>query len=356
MGSPKLWLKYLILLVMATACSSRPFIPPTPQATPSPHTLRSLAEPRGLHIGVAVNPNPLELDRRYSQLVSTHFNAISPENEMKWEFIHPERVRYDFTDGDRIVRFAQENDQAVYAHLLVWDSQLPQWLTEGGYSREEWIEILREHIYSVVGHYRGQIYAWDVVNEPLTDEGLLRDTIWLRNIGPEYIALALRFAHEADPNAGLFINEFNAEGLSRKSEAMYALAQGLLNQGLPLHAIGMQMHIYLRGDPTHQDLAANLARLGALGLEVYITEMDVQTYFNPSPPEERLRLQGERYSAILATCLQAPNCKAFITWGVTDATSWIPSHKGHPDVPLLFDEAYQPKPAFTAVRETLQQK
>ena len=137
-------------------------------------------------------------------------------------------------------------------------SQLPAWLTEGTWTRDELIAIIREHITTVVGHYRGRVAAWDVVNEGVGDDGSLRDTIWLRGIGPEYIDMAFRWAHEADPDALLFYNDYAGEGLGTKSDAIYALVQGLLERGVPINGVGLQMHVSLRWSPQPQDVAANM--------------------------------------------------------------------------------------------------
>ena len=191
---------------------------------------------------------------------------LTPENAMKFGLVHPEPDRYDFADADYIVGFAEAHGMQVRGHNLVWHFQLPTWLTEGTWTRDELIDILHQHITTVVGHYRGRVAAWDVVNEAIADDGSLRDTIWLRGIGPEYIDMAFRWAHEADPDALLFYNDYAGEGLGAKSDAIYALVQGLLERGVPINGVGLQMHVSLRWSPQPQDVAANMERLGALGL------------------------------------------------------------------------------------------
>ena len=315
-------------------------------------TLRSLADPHGFHIGAATDPGWLG-NQEHASLLASQFNTLAAENAMKWEFIHPEPDRYDFTGGDILVNFARANNMAVYAHVLAWDLQQPRWLTEGNYSRDEWIQIFCRHIKTVVGRYRGQVYAWDVVNEPFDDQGQLNNTLWMRKIGPEYIPMAFQWAHEADPQAVLVLNEARAEGLNAKSQAVYALAWGLLQRGVPLHAVGLQMHAGLWGEPTASDLAANLRRLTALGLQVHITEMDVRTQYLSEGPGQELQIQAKMYRQVLAVCLETPGCTTFITWGLSDQESWIPGYTGRPDMPLLFDQQRQPKPAYQAVLEEL---
>ncbi len=316
-------------------------------------TLRSLAEKRNLYIGAATDAGYFKTPG-YTDLLAQQFNILVPEVAMEWEIIHPQPGTYDFKRGDAIVAAAQANGQAVYGHTLIWDLMLPDWITEGRFTHDEWVNLLCTHIKTLVSHYKGQIYAWNVVNEPFTDEGLLRDTIFLREIGPEYIYLAFKWAHEADPMARLLFNEHNSEGLNAKSQAVYALARGLRQRGIPLDAVGLQMHVWLHGPPTQQDLAANMQRLAGLGLQAYITEMDVRTQYNDDSPEQKLAAQAEIYRQAFATCLNASNCPVFITWGVTDAQSWIPGYTGHPDMPLLFDTKSAPKPAYYAILDLLQ--
>lgn len=326
-----------------------------PGFIPGP-TLRALAQEQGRWVGVAVAPQLIANDPVYAGLLARQFNMMTPEVAMKFEVLHPERDRYDFSGGDAILAFARAHNMAVRGHTLVWDQQLPAWLTEGQFSRDQWRTILQEHIQTVVGHYKGKLAAWDVVNEAFDDNGSLRNTVWLRNIGPEYIALAFRWAHEADPQARLFYNDNGGEGLGRKSDAIYALAQGLLQSGIPISGIGMEMHTWLDGPPKPDDLAANMQRLARLGLEVHITEMDIRTQYSTQPPAAKLADQASMYRGIFSACLAAPNCKAFVTWGLTDRYSWILAKTNQPDAPLLFDEQGLPKPAFFSIRDALMGK
>jgi endo-1,4-beta-xylanase len=276
---------------------------------------------------------------------------ITPENAMKFGPLHPGRDSYDFGDADSIVDFAKSHGMEVRGHALVWHNQLPGWLIGKSWERDELIEVLREHIMTVVGRYRGRIDAWDVVNEAVADDGSLRDAIWLRSIGPDYIDMAFRWAHEADPQARLFYNDYGGEGLGRKSEAIYDLVQGLRRRGVPIHGVGLQMHIGLWPFPSPQDVAANMSRLDALGLEVHVTEMDVRIV---SPvTDEKLAEQARIYGDMLRVCLSARNCKAFALWGFTDRYSWIPQFFPGSGWALIFDESYRPKPAYNALSDAL---
>ena len=317
------------------------------------NSLRYLAENRGIFIGAAVAIEPLRNDNKYRQILGSEFNIMTAENVMKFKYLHPERDRYNFTDGDAIIEFAKNNDMQVRGHTLVWHNSLPQWITEGKFSRDELIAILQKHIYRVVTHYRGQVIAWDVVNEAIADDGALRKTIWLDKIGPEYIELAFRWAHAADPQAKLYYNDYGGEGLGKKSDAIYAFIQQLLQRGVPIHGIGLQMHVGLKNPPSPQDVATNIQRLAALGLEINITEMDVKIQDGTGTEAERFSTQANIYQNMLNVCLDAPNCKAFVLWGFTDKHSWIPWFTGNPDAPLIFDKLYQRKPAYYALREAL---
>ncbi|MFB0523517.1 MAG: endo-1,4-beta-xylanase [Candidatus Bathyarchaeia archaeon] len=313
--------------------------------------LRSLAEARGILIGAAVGYGPLQAEPLYAETLGREFNILVTENALKFEPLHPSPDRYTFQDADAIVSFAESNDMKVRGHTLVWHHQLPSWVTTGNFTREEWIGILRKHIIAVVKRYRGRVYAWDVVNEAIADDGSLRDTIWLRGIGPEYIDLAFGWAHEEDPQARLFYNDYGGEGLTQKSDAIYDLVKGLLERGVPIHGVGLQMHISLESSPKPQEVAANIDRLAGLGLEVHITEMDVR--IKHPVTEEKLSAQARVYRDMFEVCLSAENCKAFVMWGFTDRHSWIPSFFEGYGSALIFDDSYALKPAYYALSRFL---
>ena len=340
----------MILFVLAVSCAPAQREPPTTIPT-SVLPLRSLAQDRDIHIGAAVAARPLGSEALYAETLAREFNMLTPENAMKFGPLHPNRDRYDFSDADAIVDFAEAHGMQVRGHTLVWHNQLPSWLTAGNWARDEMIEILREHIMTVVGRYQGRVAAWDVVNEAVANDGSLRDTIWLRSIGPEYIDMAFRWAHEADPDALLFYNDYGGEGQGRKSDAIYTLVHGLLQRGVPIHGVGLQMHVSLDRSPEPQDVAANMKRLAALGLKVHITEMDVR--IKGPATEEKLAEQARVYRDMLEVCLAAENCRAFVLWGFTDRHSWIPHFFTGYGSGLIFDESYRPKPAYNALIDML---
>jgi endo-1,4-beta-xylanase len=281
---------------------------------------------------------------------------VTPENAMKWDALRPSRDQYNFANADTIVDFAAANDMQVRGHTLIWHHQLPAWLTESQFSPEELRAILREHILTVVGRYRGRIAAWDVVNEAVDENepSLLRQSLWLRGLGQDYLAMAFYWAHEADPQARLFYNDFGAEGTGGKSDAVYEVVKRLLQQGVPIHGVGLQMHVGLHDVPLRDDVANNMARLAALGLEIHITEMDVQIQKGTGIAAYDRESQAGIYQDMTTVCLRTPACKMFLVWGVTDLHSWIPRWTNHPDEPLLFDGAYAPKPAYYGVWRALE--
>ena len=316
-------------------------------------TLRSLAESRDFSIGAAVAAAPLRDEPAYASTIAREFNMLTPENALKFGPLSPSRGVYDFDAADAIVEFARSHSMKVRGHTLVWHMMLPAWLTEGTFAPGELRTILHDHIFTVAGRYRGQIAAWDVVNEAIADDGSLRDSIWLRAIGPEYIALAFQWAHEADPGARLFYNDYGGEGLGTKSDAIYRLVQDLLQRGLPVHGVGLQMHIGLQLGPQPQELAENMRRLGALGLQIQITELDVKIQDGSGSLEKRFAKQAQIYGDLMTIALSEPNCSAYVLWGFTDRHSWIPHFTGHPDAALIFDAAYHPKPAYFAIKDAL---
>ena len=307
-------------------------------------TLRSLAQKHNFFIGSAVNVKALRKDFLYRDRLSREFNIITAENAMKFKRLHPKPKSFDFSRTDYLMAFASANKMQVRGHTLVWHNALPDWLKEGDWTRDELIDILENHIKTVVGRYRGRIIAWDVVNEAVADDGTLRNSFWLERIGPEYIEMAFRWAYEADPNALLIYNDYGAEGLNRKSDAIYRLIKSLVANNVPIHGIGLQMHIQVDSPPNVQDVAKNMSRFTNLGLQVHITEMDVRIK-KPSLVSD-FQQQAKIYRDILRTCLLAEKCNTFVTWGFSDRYSWIPKHfKGWGDA-LLLNKNYQAKPAY----------
>jgi len=323
---------------------------PSPSVCPAPTPasgLRALATPCGIGVGAALN-DTLFSDQTYREVAAREFNRITPESVLKWSTIEPRPGEFNFGPGDAYVAFAEENGQRVHGHTLVWH-YVPQWVTDASRSRDELREVLRRHVQRTVAHWRGRIASWDVVNEPLGDDADLYDNVWLRTLGPDYIADAFRWAREADPDAVLFINDFDIEGINAKSDRLYHLVRTLRAQGVPIDGVGFQTHVAKMTLP--DTFEANLRRFADLGVRVAITELDVRM---PLPvTQQRLERQAAIYARVLRACLRLPACDAVTMWGFTDAHSWINREFPGQGAPLPFDDAYRRKPAYWALHDTL---
>ncbi len=356
-----------LVLCLAAAAFGLGFGTATPE-----RSLREAARGSGMLIGTAVRPAQLS-ETAYASTLAREFNMVEPEDALKWEVVHPERGSFDFSQADQVVDFASRHEMKVRGHTLVWHRQNPKWLTERKYTSGELAEILEKHIKTVVGHYRGKVFAWDVVNEAFDElqPGKLRSTIWSDEPGIglaenaaasssqqtySYIERCFRWAHEADPQALLFYNEAEAEAVNPKSDAIYAMVRDFRQRGVPVDGVGFQMHIAnLRADVA--SISANIKRFTALGVQVHITEMDVALPVDAggSARAEDLERQADIYRGIAAVCLTQPGCTAIQTWGFTDKYSWIGSHsKKTQGAALLFDRDYRAKPAYEALRSALE--
>jgi endo-1,4-beta-xylanase len=325
-----------------------PSTSPSAQPALEAEALKGLAGSR--LVGAAVQASLLA-DPSYASVAARHFSWITPENEMKWGQIERTRGAPNYGPADAIVSFAQDRAIRIRGHALVWHSDTPAWFE--GLSNSDASLALSSHIRATAGRYRGQLAAWDVVNEAIADGASgLRDTVYLRKLGAGYIADAFRLAREADPTALLFYNDYGAEGLGRKSDDVYSLVSGLLRDGVPIDGVGLQMHLDATARPSTADIAANMRRLAALGLLVNISEMDVRVARVAGSTAQKLDEQGRVYRDVVTACVAEPKCHAITFWGFTDRHSWIDQTFGADD-PLPFDENYRVKPAYTGVADAL---
>ncbi|MDK3254962.1 endo-1,4-beta-xylanase [Blastococcus capsensis] len=306
-------------------------------------------------------PDPFTYDKTYRKILSAEFNSVSPENQMKWDFIHPEPGVYNFGPADAIVDFAEANGQAVRGHTLLWHSQLAPWVTQGDYTDAELRQILKDHIQTVVGHYKGRIQQWDVANEIFSDPwngpiALRQENPFIQRLGPGIIADAFHWAHEADPEAKLFLNDYAVEDMGGKSDYYYELAKQLLADGVPLHGFAFQAHLDLQY-PFPSTLDDNMKRFEELGLETAITELDVRFTLPESgvPTAEQLAEQADTYQGVLEACLSVEDCNSFTIWGFNDKYSWVPGFFPSQGAATVMFEDYERKPAYYALRETLAQ-
>ena len=312
--------------------------------------------------GLEPGQSPFLYDQRYRRYVASEFNSLSPENQAKWEFVHPQQGVYNFGEMDAIVKFAKRNGQQVRGHTLLWHSQNPEWLEKGNFTDRQLRKILRDHIRRVVGRYKGQIYKWDVANEIVKDDGSgLRvgptssgGNIWITRLGPGIIADAFRWAHQADPKAKLFFNDYGVESINAKSNAYYALVQDLRKQGVPVDGFSVQSHLSTRFS-FPATLQQNLQRFDDLGLETAITELDVRMDVPEAqqPTWEQLDRQATDYRRALEACLGVERCTSFTIWGFTDRYSWVPVFFSGQGFANVFTADYKRKPAYFALLDTL---
>jgi endo-1,4-beta-xylanase len=311
-------------------------------------------------VGAAVSLPNLQQSTKYIEAVKREYTSITAENDMKMGRLWKSRYVWDFSKADVIVNFAIQNKIRVHGHCLVWykqsDTSLPQWIIDlhnaGWGTKEEWKNLLKEHITAVVGHFKGKVASWDVVNESIKDDGSERpEDIWREHIGyPEYIDWAFQCAHEADPDAVLFYNDYGYEYASAKRDKTDALIKGMLARGIPIHGYGIQMHADLpnRSEGRVKDA---IIRAGKLGVKIHISEIDIQC--NPDGGNPSLtytdalkKKQAGLYNEVSAAMANLPaNLRWGITqWNVADASSGLSKR---PDWPYLLDNDYQPKtPAY----------
>jgi endo-1,4-beta-xylanase len=314
-----------------------------------------------------------------AELVERHFNTITPENALKWVGLQPRPGQYTFEQADRFVEFGQRREMVVIGHTLVWHSQTPRWVFQEADgtppAKEVLLSRMRDHIHTVVGRYKGRIAGWDVVNEAIGDDGRLRESPWLKILGEEYLVKAYEFAHEADPDAELYYNDYGLES-GRKREGALKMLRKLQASGVKLTGVGLQGHYHL-DFPSPRQMRETIEAFANLGLAVMITELDVNVLPTPGPggadvsqnfrgdpkwdpyaqglpPEIDQRL-ARRYSELFAIFLQHRDAVSRVTfWGVTDRESWL-NHfpiRGRTNYPLLFGRDGKPKSAFHAVVDT----
>lgn len=303
-------------------------------------------------LGAAVQYQALQTDLQYRRLASDKFNLLTPENDMKFGVIEQRQGTFDFSHADAIMAFAKANGLWVRGHTLVWGQDLPDWLVNGHFTRQQAMDILKTYILTVVGHFKGQVIAWDVVNEAM-DGSQLKNTFWLQTIGPDYIALAFEWAHQADPQAALFYNDWGDDEAGPKFDAILSMVNTLRSQGAHVDGVGMETHIGFGSTFKPEDVKTNMQRLKAAGLDVEVSEMDVQLGGLPGDTSAKLQEQANIFGRMAAICMAAGNCRSFTVWGVCDRYTWLSQVVASPQQPLLFDANYQPKPAYATVVNAL---
>ena len=342
------------------------------QKSPSQPTLKDVLGKYFL-VGAAVDRNlPAGEDPQAETLVKAQFNQVVAENCMKGELIHPEVNRYDWTDADRLVDWSQRNGMTLIGHCLVWHSQPPKWIftdeTGKNVSRETLIGRMYSHIMTIVTRYRGKIKGWDVVNEAFEDDGSYRKTPYYNIIGPEYLALAFQFAHEADPNAELYYNDYSMSKPGKR-EAVCQLVRQLKAKGIRIDAVGMQSHNGYNY-PDYSDYEKSIEAFAAEGVKVMLTELDMNMLPNPKDfngaeisqnfklmeqynpyvkglDKKAQKLFNQRYLDLFRIVERHKDVISRVTfWGVNDGHTWLNDWpvKGRTNYPMLFDRDYQAKP------------
>ncbi|NOW96390.1 endo-1,4-beta-xylanase [Mucilaginibacter sp. SG564] len=333
-------------------------------------------------IGVAVNI--AAISGAEADLIEHEFNSVTPENDMKMGPIHPRENEYNWKNADAIVTFAQKHHIKIRGHNLLWHNQAPAWMFRDSVgnlvSKEVLLKRLKDHITTVVKHFKGKIYAWDVVNEAIDDNpsNYLRNSLWYQICGEDFIPKAFEFAHEADPNAALYYNDYNSE-IPSKRDKICRLLKSLIDAKVPVNGVGMQGH-WKMNDPTPEQIREAIDKYAALGLKIQITELDI-TIRSTRPPKGAdvsklpadsgytaniASLQSARYKAIFDIFRDYKKVITGVTfWNLSDRYSWLDSRGGglasgaaasdpgsrviRKAYPLLFDENLHPKKAYWSV-------
>lgn len=316
----------------------------------SPKTVREFADKKKLHFGVSVQAADV-LDPATIDLVTENFNIIIPENTLKWANIRPNKTFWNWSDMDNIVAFAQKHKIIVKGHTFVWHQQNAPFVNALK-TREDAIEVLEEQITEVMTRYKGKIAEYDVANEVLEEDGTMRNTIWLKTIGDDYLDIAFKAARKADPKAKLILNDYNNENMGNtKADAFYELVKSLIERNVPIDGVGFQMHLMAMHPVQEEAVRANVARFRELGLTVSFSEIDVRVKLPMTPEKEAEQI--DVYTKLMEIVLTEPNVDSFIMWGYTDKMSWIPQFFPGFGFAHLYDRDVQPKPVYEVIKKMI---
>ncbi|KAI0696911.1 glycoside hydrolase superfamily [Cytidiella melzeri] len=313
--------------------------------------LNTLAKAKGkLYFGTATD-NPELTDVPYTTILddNTMFGQITPGNSMKWDATEPSQGDFTFSGADQIANLAKTNGQLLRGHNCVWYNQLPSWVSSGSFTAAQLTSIIQTHCSTLVSRYKGQVcaYSWDVVNEPFNDDGTWRTDVFYNTLGTSYVQIALTAARSADPNAKLYINDYNVESPGAKSTALQNLVKTLKAANVPLDGIGLQNHWILGELPSASTLEANMNAFTALGVEVAITELDIRMTL-PSTPA-LLAQQKTDYTTVITACQAVTKCVGITVWDWTDKYSWVPSTFSGQGAACPWDQNLVKKPAYDGI-------
>jgi endo-1,4-beta-xylanase len=349
----------LIIVLLASGVYLYPRYLAAPPKLPNP-PLKDLAAARHVELGSLVKLGLLEHSRPFQGIINSQVAMINSDRELHWIRLRPSATTYNFGPMDKIVAYAQAHHLAVQGHHLLWneDDSLPKWLKKGAqdgqYNQQQLLELVHQHIKTVVGRYKGKVAEWTVVNEPFTRAvhtyGL--DDWWGDHLGggTSYIDKAFVWAHEADPHAKLILNDFNNEVAGPIANAQYTYMKSARARGIPIDGIGMQMHLDASRPPSQAAMVANMKRFGGIGYQVYITEFDINSTTVKGSAAYKQQLEAQLTATVVRACLQAQNCVSLNLFGLADRTNLV-SVTASRQRSNLFTQKYQPKPAFYAFRQ-----
>jgi len=318
-------------------------------ATPSGTRLKDIQKRVIIGTEFPSNFSSMSDSSTFTNIGKSEFSIVTAENAMKWDATESSQNNFNFSDGDRLLSWAQSNGMKVHGHTLVWHSQTPSWVQNLSASAME--SAMYSHIDKVMGHYKSKISVWDVVNEAFDENGSYRSSFWYNKMGKSFIEKAFTRARQADSSAKLIYNDYNLESTGSKSNGVYNMLKDFKSRGIPVDGIGFQMHLDIQYGFNYDDFAKNMQRFADLGLEIYITEMDVRVSSNPSSSE--LQKQADYYKGVVQKCMAQPAVKVIQFWGFTDKYSWVPGTFSGRGAALLFDSNYNPKSAYYAVQSAL---
>jgi endo-1,4-beta-xylanase len=301
--------------------------------------------------------NRLDTHKDYRNTYLACFNTLVAEYEMKMYMVQPVAGEFKFSSSDSLVTFAKKNKLKVRGHALIMaaNTTTPAWLFDKQWNKNDLENLLKNYIKTIVGRYKGKIYAWDVVNEALRYDGSLEQNMWYKVLGKDYLEKAYLWAHEADPRVKLFYNDYDCYERNKKSDALYAMVKDFKNRGIPIQGVGFQMHLFIDGQkrnlPDFKRVTENIKRFTDLGIEMHFTEVDVA--MQPPVTPEKLKKQAHVYAELMRLCLSNKSCKAYVVWGFTDLHSWVPSYFPDYGYACLFDYDYHPKPAYDSLMSVI---
>jgi endo-1,4-beta-xylanase len=313
-------------------------------------TMRNLADQNDLLIGTAIQAGDL-VDENREKIITDNFNLLVSENGMKWAIIHPTKQFWNWSDIDHMLQFADEHNIAVKWHTLVWHNQLPGYASSIK-TREEGIALLKDEINTIMTRYKGKIPQYDVVNEAINDDGSMRESVWYKVIGPDYIDIAFQIAHEADPNAELIYNDYSVafKGWTH-AEASYQMVKKMVDKGVPIDAVGFQLHLAADQPYSEQAIRDNIKRYEALGLKVEFSEIDIRV---PVPTSDELIVQQTAmWQSLMDIAVTEPAVESFVMWGYSDVNSWIPKTFGGYGDSHWYDTQYKARPVYQMLKNQL---